>query len=306
MSARLALRGALARLTPQRRGMRRPASTSPVPTPPPPRRVLITNDDGPDSPFFDAFVDALATATGWPAFVAPPADGQSFVAKAVGRAPVTVTKISESPAHTRVHVSGPPATAVNVVLHHLAADVDFVVSGPNVGHNAGRGAILSSGTVGAALEGAMAGRRAVALSFPFRHGFHGWTAAELARAVAASVDVVVELWSAWDDGVDLYNVNVPLDFDREARGAGGGAAPPAPLPRHAVERTTVDPGGYASLYTAAHPDAAHDFEWGPSGLRVFESEGQRAGGDVAAVAAGRVSVTPLRASLTHAGAGDDV
>lgn len=298
MSAPLVLRRAIARLTPGRRGMRVAASASAAP--PPPRRVLITNDDGPDSPFFDAFVDALA-ATGWPAFVAPPDAGQSFVAKAVGRGPVTLTRISE----TRVHVSGPPATAVNLALHHLARDVDFVVSGPNVGHNAGRGSILSSGTVGAALEGAMAGRRAVALSFPFRHGFGGWTDAKLARAVAASVDVVVGLWDDWGVGVDLYNVNVPLDFDREGReengGGDGNATAPAPLPVLTVERTTVDPGGYASLYTPAHPDHAHDFEWGPSGLRVFDSEGQRPGGDVAAVAAGRVSVTPLRASLTHAG-----
>ena len=36
------------------------------------------------------------------------------------------------------HVMGPPASCVNIALHHFADSCDFVVSGPNVGHNLGR------------------------------------------------------------------------------------------------------------------------------------------------------------------------
>ncbi len=37
-----------------------------------------------------------------------------------------------------VHMAGPPATCVNIALHNLGLeDVDLVISGPNVGHNAG-------------------------------------------------------------------------------------------------------------------------------------------------------------------------
>ncbi len=36
------------------------------------------------------------------------------------------------------HVSGSPATCVNIGIYHLGEDCDFVISGPNVGHNAGR------------------------------------------------------------------------------------------------------------------------------------------------------------------------
>lgn len=47
----------------------------------------------------------------------------------------------------------------------------------------------------------------------------------------------------------------------------------------------------------ASPDDPHDYEWGPSGLRVFEAASPAPGGDVAAVAAGCVSVSKLRAAL---------
>lgn len=37
-----------------------------------------------------------------------------------------------------MHVDGSPATCANLALHSLVPDVDFVVSGPNIGHNVGR------------------------------------------------------------------------------------------------------------------------------------------------------------------------
>ena len=46
-----------------------------------------------------------------------------------------------------------------------------------------RGSVLSSGTIGAAMEGCLAGRRSIAISFPFFQGFHNWTDAEIGNAV---------------------------------------------------------------------------------------------------------------------------
>lgn len=348
------------------------AGANPAP-PPPPTRVLLTNDDGPGSPFFIAFAAALAARTRWRLFACPPADGQSFVSKALSTAagpggagksggggnhasPSSVVAVTHHGSAT-AHVSGPPATAVNLALYHLAPDCDYVISGPNIGHNAGRGALLSSGTVGAAMEGAVAGRRSVALSFPFFNGWGGWSEAELEAAVAASVDLVARLWDQWAPGVDVYNVNVPLDHRGGAGGRGGGDGggsggggeeegrggregggrgagapapassppppppPPSPLPRR-VLLTTVDPGAqYASLYTPAvgdhgvglgrgtapvppapaavtsSPTASSFFVWGPSGLRVFEAPHPAPGGDVAAIAAGHISVSPLVAGF---------
>lgn len=38
----------------------------------------------------------------------------------------------------RYHIDGSPATCVNIGLYQLAPDCDFVISGPNIGHNVGR------------------------------------------------------------------------------------------------------------------------------------------------------------------------
>ena len=35
-------------------------------------------------------------------------------------------------------IEGSPATCVNIALYNFAADCDFVVAGPNIGHNLGR------------------------------------------------------------------------------------------------------------------------------------------------------------------------
>ena len=43
-----------------------------------------------------------------------------------------------------MHVDGSPATCSNLAIHSLVPDVDFVVSGPNVGHNVGRYVCLTA------------------------------------------------------------------------------------------------------------------------------------------------------------------
>jgi 5'/3'-nucleotidase SurE len=70
----------------------------------------------------------------WNCFVCLPARPESFVAKSVGKGPLSVERLGER----TWHVHGPPASAVNIALYHLAPSCDFVISGPNVGHNAGR------------------------------------------------------------------------------------------------------------------------------------------------------------------------
>ncbi|GAM89027.1 hypothetical protein ANO11243_070610 [Dothideomycetidae sp. 11243] len=70
-------------------------------------------------------------------------------------------------------VDSTPASCSQIGLHHLfpptgpRGKVDLVVSGPNYGRNSSAAFALSSGTLGAALEAAVAGHRAIALSFAF-------------------------------------------------------------------------------------------------------------------------------------------
>ena len=70
-----------------------------------------------------------------------------------------------------------------------------------------------------------------------------------------------------------------------------------------IHPPTIHSLAFPSLSGPAPAHHPHDYEWGPSGLRVFEAAAPAAGGDVAAIAAGRVSVSPLRAALAPAGRG---
>ena len=115
-------------------------------------------------------------------------------------------------------VDGTPSTTANVALHTLAPfPVDLCVSGPNLGRNTGRSFVLSSGTVGAALECAFAGVRSVAVSFAYFDKLHVYSAEQIDCASEVAVDVVLALWAEWGDGVEVYNVNVPLGCARDAR-----------------------------------------------------------------------------------------
>lgn len=116
--------------------------------------------------------------------------------------------------------TGSPATCVNLAIHQLESTrglsrTDILVcSGPNIGHNSGLSAILSSGTVGGSLEGALLGVKSISLSFPFFKGFNNWTQGEVDSACEASLYVIKDLWGDWDSSQDtsetVYNINTPI------------------------------------------------------------------------------------------------
>lgn len=215
----------------------------------------------------------------WDAVVCIPSGGQSFVSKAITRTPFQVHKKGNAD----WHVDGSPATCANLAVYDLVPDADLLLSGPNLGHNAGRGSVLSSGTVGAAMEAAIAGRRSIAISFPFFSGWNNWTADQISAAVAAAGVVTENLWENWASEADLYNVNVPLQLAEN----------------HKVLKTKVDTTAqYRSLY-ALNEDTG-SYEWAPMGLKVFEAKTTERGSDVAAIKEGNVSVTALKAGFLPA------
>lgn len=126
---------------------------------------LATNDDGIDSPLLIALVRALRPFGR--VLVAAPDGERSWIGKAISRQkPLLRTarrdELFDCPAWA---IDGTPADCVNLALGHLAdGRVDLVVSGINMGSNAGLPLILASGTVGGALEAALAGTHAVATS----------------------------------------------------------------------------------------------------------------------------------------------
>ena len=119
--------------------------------------VLLTNDDGIDSPGLGALRDALAADTRV-TVVAPTTDHSGVGRKRSDT--VTVTR-RDSGAYA---VDGTPADCAAFGLRGLDDRPDLVVSGCNVGPNFDAYILGHSGTVAAAVEAAFLGTPAVAVS----------------------------------------------------------------------------------------------------------------------------------------------
>ena len=193
--------------------------------------VLLVNDDGPPdaehSPFIGRFAPHLSRwAPDGRLAVCLPATQQSWRGKA--HAPYDSLVVThpgpEAPPAQRewVLVTGTPAAASNYAVHHVgprfgkkhsAGALPLVVSGPNLGDNSGRSFMLSSGTLGAALEASLCGHRAVAVSFrrpewatsQQPHGRLDAREAEQVEIASAAVcRLLTKLWAAWPSvGVDV-------------------------------------------------------------------------------------------------------
>lgn len=176
-------------------------------------------------------------------------------------------------------VDGTPTDCVYLALHHLMPEPPHVVvSGINLGGNLGND-VLYSGTVAAAMEGAMFGFRALAFSVAVDYGAErGQVYFETAAAFAQKlVPTLVEKPLA--PGVVL-NVNVPN------------------LPADEVGPPKVCRLGYndwADVVTSREDPRGRIYYW------IGGDRGSRApipGSDYEAVGAGQISLTPVHYDLT--------
>lgn len=184
--------------------------------------ILLTNDDGVDSPGLYAAVRALR-GLGEMMIVAPRAQqsskGRSFVwnQRAVKRATLRV-------ANTRVQTIAVDASPAVCVRYALLLETPrrpaLVVSGINYGENLGSGLTIS-GTVGAALEAAADGVPALAVSLEMDRQYHLSHSAEIDFAIAAQwTRKLAEqiLTRNLARLAPVVNVNVPSDANRNTRG----------------------------------------------------------------------------------------
>lgn len=243
--------------------------------------VLLTNDDGVDSPALVPFATALA-AFGAVTVVAPDRE-RSWISKAITR----VGEISLAPVERHgvaiTACTGYPADAAQLGIHMVCdPPPDVVVSGINLGLNHGTAFMLSSGTVGAAIEGWISGLPAIAFSTGVSSGRHDDWRAHAAAPDAEddwrrlSATCVGILRDVWDSGLlgsaDVVSVNLPYD------------ATPA-TPRRVTRLARVRYGG---LFDAVGPDRyRHAF------VDVTRPE-TLDGTDVEAFQDGVVSITPIR------------
>lgn len=127
-------------------------------------RILITNDDGINAPGLEV-MEQIAEQVAGPdgeVWVVAPAFEQSGVGHCISFThPMMVSKMGER----RFATEGSPADCVLVALHDVMADhrPDLVLSGVNRGNNSAENT-LYSGTIGGAMEAALQGIPAIALS----------------------------------------------------------------------------------------------------------------------------------------------
>jgi 5'-nucleotidase len=247
--------------------------------------VLLTNDDGIEAEGLQAMRTALAALDGVRLAVIAPDGNRSAMARSITtRRPLWVEEVPFADGTVGYATDGTPVDCVRLASLGLveAFKTDLVVAGINHGANLGDD-ITYSGTVAAALEGVVLGIPAIAVSqqskaraldFRYDGGFGFEVAAGFVAALVERIEEVPLPAST------LLNVNVPTGV---------------PV---GVEVTSLGKRIYRDELKLQHE------EDGPPARRRYWIYGSdpgfhdEPGTDLAAVAAGRIAVTPIHFDLT--------
>ena len=165
-------------------------------------RILLTNDDGIDSPGLEALRHELSKNPEHEIWVIAPDGERSGMSHYITlKEPIKSKNISDR----TFSLSGSPADCVmTAVLGIMAEKPDIVLSGINLGPNLGTD-LVYSGTAAAARQAAYMGIPGVALSI---HAYSGpWNFGALACFAAKNL----ELFCKFFDRQHFINVNAPHD-----------------------------------------------------------------------------------------------
>jgi 5'-nucleotidase len=229
-------------------------------------RILVTNDDGYRSEGIKALADALAPF-GDVTIVAPTTEASAIGHALTLRRPLRLEHIG-----ARMYaVDGTPTDCVNIAVTQIFKGLpDLVVSGINKGWNLGDD-VTYSGTVAGALEGALLGIAALAVSL------RGATEYDFSHAAQAAAAVTRAMLQDPLPARTFLNVNVP-------RGQPKGY------------RVTVQAKrNHITSVAERHDPKNKPYYWIEEGQDDWEPHDRS---DYQAVRDGYVSVTPLHPDLT--------
>ena len=240
-------------------------------------RILLTNDDGYHAPGM-AVLEAIARQLSDDIWVCAPAEEQSGAGHSLTLSrPVRIRQHGER----RWSCSGTPTDSVMMAIGKLMPEKpDLILSGVNRGANLGDD-ITYSGTVSAAIEGALAGIRSIALSQVYAGEGMG-DAVPFDAALAWGTKVLAPLLDVPLPQRTLVNVNFPA------------------LPAHEIKGIRVVRQGFhdysRGTVVEGRDPRGYPYYW--FGLEAIEHTLDH-GTDLEAIADGYVSVTPLQLDLTH-------
>jgi 5'-nucleotidase len=241
-------------------------------------RILLTNDDGVNARGL-ALLEKVARRLSDDIWIVAPAEEQSGAGHSLTLTePVRLRKHGER----RFSVTGTPTDAVMLALAHVMKDArpDVILSGINRGANLAED-VTYSGTVSAAMEGALAGVRSIALSQGYSREGMGDTV-PFAAAEAWAERVLAPLVTLETDPRTLINVNFP-------------AMPAGDVKGVRVCRQGLRDYGRLRIVQRTDP-RGYDYYWFGLGPMV-QTPGHST--DLEAIADGYVSVSPLHLDLTH-------
>jgi 5'-nucleotidase len=246
-------------------------------------RVLLTNDDGIEAAGLQALRRALRDVAGVELAVIAPDGNRSAMARSITtRRPLWVQEVDFDDGTVGYATDGTPVDCVRLARLGLVEgfEAELVVAGINHGSNLGDD-ITYSGTVAAALEAIVLGLPGIAVSQQSRAlelDFRTGSAFEFRVAAEFTARLVAELESVPLPPGTLLNINVP----------------------------GADPSGVevARLGKRVYRDELSLVDEGAGGRRLYRIYGDASferdetGTDIAAVAQGKIAVTPIHFDLT--------
>ena len=242
--------------------------------PPPPYRILVSNDDGVRSPGLAAVAQILQ-AIGHVTIVAPSQNQSGKGHSIVTSEPVFREDITLPNGLRAIGLTATPASAVNIAIRNIMAPKpDLLVSGINAGLNLGFSGYLS-GTVGAAREAAMHGVPAIAASL---------AQAGVPRSIGPAAEEVLGVARRIKQyGLPPHtflNVSIP-------------ALPEGGYKGYLITTQAMQRGGEEAFAETKHP-SGRTIYW-----NVYKEGGTAPEGtDIWAVSNGYVAVTPMKVGET--------
>ena len=237
-------------------------------------RVLVSNDDGISAPGLKALERIIKPLFKEVWVVAPETEQSASSHSLTLRSPLRIQKISKQ----RFSVNGTPADSILLGVSEVMNDCrpDIILSGSNKGGNIGED-IIYSGTVAAAMEGALLGIPSIAFSQVYSDARSiRWGTAEYWLPTVMKQLVKSDL-----PANALINVNFPsvnanavtgIEITRQGRRKIGGDL-----------SIGTDPRGKQYYWIGPQRQEEHGIK----------------GTDLEAVVRGAISITPLTTNLTH-------
>jgi 5'-nucleotidase len=243
--------------------------------PPPPYRILVSNDDGVRAPGMAAVAQVLQ-AIGDVTIIAPAENHSGAGHSIITSQPIFREDLTLPNGMKAIGLTATPASTMNVAIRNITTPrPDLVVTGINRGYNLGFSGYLS-GTIGGAREAAMHGIPAIASSIA-----EAGVPRDLVYAAEEVLGVArrVKQWGLPPN--TFLNVSIP-------------AMPQGGYKGYMVTSQALLRGGDERFAEMKHPGSGRTVYW-----NVYKEGGNAPEGtDIWAVANGYVAVTPMKLGET--------